>query len=399
MTALHLIAAPFLRRSPGGFLPALLVLLILTAQSAFGQSSKATPHKLLPELRNQCVMCHTCSTPTKSDPCLITCPRVKESTGRFTPADGPGVLLMNRMTRQYGPVVFGHRVHAQMTEMSGGCYGCHHYNDTALNILACHSCHPTERKRDNITLPDLKGAYHRQCLDCHRQWAGSPDCNSCHLEKTEGKTPAQILEGYSHGKKDHPPVVAPDKKVFATKEQEGTVVTFYHGDHSKRFGIECADCHRREGCVSCHDRRPPELRARAATDTLDFDARHARCSSCHAEQSCEKCHRATEAPPFDHARASGWVLKPYHTRQACSRCHGKAGKFAGLKRECVNCHPSWETGSFVHAVTGLKLDETHSGIDCADCHPKKAFGSPPVCSGCHPDKSYPKFKPGKPTGK
>ncbi len=101
------------------------------------QASRAAPHALPAELRNRCAMCHTCTTPTKSDPCLITCPRVKESTGMHTPADGPGVILMDKMPGQYGPVVFNHRVHAQMAEMSGGCYGCHHYNDTASAILSC----------------------------------------------------------------------------------------------------------------------------------------------------------------------------------------------------------------------------------------------------------------------
>jgi len=160
------------------------------------------------------------------------------------------------------------------------------------------------------------------------------------------------------------------------------------------------DCHRQEGCVTCHDKRPPELRSMAIADAEnDFDALHARCIACHADRTCEKCHRSTEAPPFDHARASGWALKSYHAREACSRCHGKARKFTGLKGDCVTCHASWETGSFVHAVTGLKLDEIHSAIDCADCHAEKAFGKPPTCSGCHPDKSYPQFKPGKVTGK
>ena len=378
----------------------LFLLLAVWPQAAVGQSSKEAPHKLPPELRNQCAACHTCSTPTKSDPCLIVCPRSKESTGLYTAADGPGVLLMNTMTKQYGPVVFSHRVHAQMSDMSGGCYGCHHYNDTALNILACRTCHSTERKRTNTNLPDLRGAYHQQCLDCHRQWSGTPECSACHLEQTEGKTPDQILGGYTRGRKDHPPVVAPDKKLYVTKEQEGTVVTFFHSDHTTVFGKQCVDCHREGGCISCHDKRPPELRTSTVGDAqADFDARHARCSSCHAEQTCDKCHRTSEAAPFSHARASGWPLKPYHGQLACSRCHGSTGTFTGLKSQCATCHSSWGVGTFTHAVTGLTLDETHSEFDCAECHAEKAYGNPPTCSGCHPDMSYPQNKPGKATRK
>jgi hypothetical protein len=284
--------------------------------------------------------------------------------------------------------------------MSGGCTGCHHYNDTALRMIPCNTCHPADRKRENLSLPDLKGAYHRQCLDCHRQWSGSPDCGLCHIEKTEGKTPAQILEGYARGRKDHPSVPPPVKKVYVTKEKEGTVVTFFHDDHAKRFGLQCVSCHRNEGCVSCHDRRPPELRKREpASSAKDFDAHHARCNACHAHETCVTCHTAKELEPFDHAKNANFALRPYHARLACAKCHGSSGKFVGLKKDCAACHTNFESGKFDHAVTGLKLDETHSAIDCAECHAGKAFGAAPTCAGCHPDKSFPAFKPGKMTGK
>ncbi len=385
-----------LRMSVGVAAAAALLVVAGAIQAGRAQSSKAAPHGLPSELRNRCAMCHTCTTPTKSDPCLITCPRVKESTGIHTPADGPGLVLMDSKSGQYGPVVFSHKTHAQMTEMSGGCYACHHYNDTALNILSCRSCHPADRKRENISIPDLKGAYHRQCLDCHRQWTGAPECSSCHLEKTEGKTDAQLLDGYARGRKDHPPVQAPARKVFATKEQDGTVVAFYHTDHAARFGISCADCHRQEGCISCHDRRPEAMRAQAAAARQqDFESVHARCASCHEGQSCETCHAKSDPGPFDHARRSGWTLKPYHASLACSRCHGAGKSFAGLKRDCAACHKTWDAGSFTHADTGLKLDEIHEALDCADCHEGKDFGKAPSCAGCHPDKAFPQFKPGK----
>jgi hypothetical protein len=380
---------------------ALLLSLIVAGPAGFGQQSKDGFHGLSPELRNRCSMCHSCTAPTKSNPCLTPCPRVKQSTGLFTPADGPGLMLMGQVTGgMYGPVPFNHRSHAQMAEMSGGCYGCHHYNDTELRILSCESCHPAERKRDNVSLPDLRGAYHRRCLDCHRQWTGSPECKSCHLEKTEGKTAAQILEGYAKGEKAHPPVPMPEKKVYDTKDQEGTVVTFFHSDHTKRFGLKCVDCHRQEGCVSCHDKRPAELRKKTGVAaSTEFESRHSRCNACHEGQTCAKCHKATEAEPFDHGRTSGWTLKPYHAGVACSRCHGMTKKFTGLKIDCTMCHAAWKAESFDHALTGLKLDETHAAVDCIECHPGKSFGKPPVCSGCHPDKSYPKFKPGTASGK
>ena len=93
---------------------------------------------------------------------------------------GPTVVEMGEKGGQYGPVHFAHKMHADMSEMSGGCYGCHHYNSTSMAILSCRECHPKARAREDISMPDLKGAYHRQCMDCHRQWNHSTDCNGCH---------------------------------------------------------------------------------------------------------------------------------------------------------------------------------------------------------------------------
>jgi len=379
---------------------AIVVAIVQFVLPSYGQQKPSAPHALPDDLRNRCAVCHTCTTPTKSNPCLIACPRAKESTGIYTPADGPDVLLMDRMTGQYGPVVFRHRAHAQMAEMTGGCYGCHHYNDTALRIIPCNTCHPADRKRENVSLPDLKGAYHRQCLDCHRQWSGSPDCKTCHLDNVQGKTPAQILEGATRGKKDHPVVPPPKKKVYTTKEQEGTVVTFYHTDHTARFGLACETCHRNEGCIGCHDRRPEEARkGYRPAGSKDFDELHRRCSACHAEETCVTCHTKQEKDPFDHGKSAGFELRPYHARLACTQCHRTPWKFSGLKSTCTTCHVSFESGKFNHAVTGVALDDTHSAVECAECHTGKAFGTPPTCSGCHPDKSYPAFIPGKRTGK
>jgi hypothetical protein len=188
--------------------------------------------------------------------------------------------------------------------------------------------------------------------------------------------------------------------VYATKEQDGTVVAFYHSDHANRFGIKCADCHRQDGCISCHDKRPEKLREQAdAAREQDFESVHARCAACHAEQPCETCHATSDPGPFDHARRSGWTLKSYHASLACSRCHGDGKAFTGLKRDCATCHRTWDSGSFTHAVTGLKLDEIHGALDCADCHEGKDFGKAPTCAGCHPDKAFPQFKPGKPVAR
>jgi hypothetical protein len=216
------------------------------------------------------------------------------------------------------------------------------------------------------------------------------------MEKTGGKTEAELLNSYSRGKKDHPAVQAPGRKLYETEEQDGTLVAFYHTDHAMRFGIACADCHRREGCISCHDRRPERMRAQAAAARQnDFDAVHARCSSCHSDQACVMCHVQNDPGPFDHGRRTGWALKPYHASLDCAACHPRGKAFAGLTDDCTSCHTSWDAASFKHAVTGQALDEIHGALDCADCHEGRNFATSPSCFGCHPDKTYPASRPGK----
>ena len=75
------------------------------------------------ELKLNCSLCHACETPTKSNPCLVTCPREKIMTVYLSPAESPSVITMNKLKTVedlYEPVIFSHRVHAEMSEMSGG---------------------------------------------------------------------------------------------------------------------------------------------------------------------------------------------------------------------------------------------------------------------------------------
>jgi hypothetical protein len=375
---------------------------LLTAVGiACAQPARTDPHAFPKEMRNKCQLCHSCPTPTKTNPCLIACPRSKDSQGIHATDEAPDVLLMNKMTKQYGPVIFSHRAHAKMSEMSGGCFGCHHYNDTAMRILKCDDCHSVERKRENVNVPDLKGAYHRLCMKCHRQWTGATSCSGCHLERNAKPTPADLARSSAQAKPEHPSVTIPERKVFETPAQGKSVVTFFHSDHATRFGLKCADCHRNEGCVRCHETKEASAARTAAAkpkaEDRTFEEIHRQCSSCHSAKSCESCHRDKPMAAFDHAAASGWALGRFHEKVNCQKCHGTSRQFTKLDKTCTSCHTKWLTGGFKHAVTGIALDETHAAVDCAECHQKKDFSVPPSCTSCHDDKSFPKQLPGKRT--
>jgi len=69
------------------------------------------------------------------------------------------------------------------------CAGCHHLTPITkkTTVAQCRTCH-TVRKDPISTTPALLGAYHQQCLGCHKKMAGieeemPQDCAGCHEEK------------------------------------------------------------------------------------------------------------------------------------------------------------------------------------------------------------------------
>ncbi|MFH1136883.1 MAG: cytochrome c3 family protein [Pseudomonadota bacterium] len=67
------------------------------------------------------------------------------------------------------------------------CQGCHHNSPADKNPPRCASCHGRPFDRDASARPGLKGAYHQQCLDCHRNMGVAKPaptaCAECHKEK------------------------------------------------------------------------------------------------------------------------------------------------------------------------------------------------------------------------
>jgi len=69
------------------------------------------------------------------------------------------------------------------------CAGCHHRSPLAskTTVPRCRTCHTVREPSDDRTTT-LLGAYHRQCLNCHRAMGGSEEkmpqsCTGCHEEK------------------------------------------------------------------------------------------------------------------------------------------------------------------------------------------------------------------------
>lgn len=340
-----------------------------------------------------CKTCHSCEIPTKENPCVIPCPREKMVSIDQSPEEGPAVLVIDKFKSQtdvYAPVVFSHRLHAEMSGMGGGCKMCHHYNPPG-QVIGCSDCHELIRKRIDVSKPDLKGAYHRQCMACHRTWSNKVDCVQCHQQNgTAPKTDAQKLAEKS-AKRVHPKIETPTIIKFNTPKANGKIVTFFHSEHVNLFSIDCQKCHSNESCAKCHTKDKA-----ASQKTKTTEQKHAVCGNCHnTKQNCSSCHTNTPvASGFNHAQKTGFDISKFHGKLSCNTCHTAKGKFAGLNSECINCHGKWTQENFKHAVTGVSLDENHNSLECKECHQEKNYAKP-VCTNCHDDKSYPKFIPGK----
>jgi len=238
----------------------------LLAAAVWGQAE--VPVQAPPSVVD-CRLCHTSDAPTKEKPSLVKCPRAK-TKGVHSTAEAPRTIKLGEPGAAYPPVSFSHKAHAEMSEMGGGCYRCHHY-DQGGRIQRCEACHSKVRLREDLGKPDWRGAIHRLCIECHRNWDRTTECASC------------------HGNRAMPKIALPKNVVYRTDFKLGKVVTFPHDEHSQSFGLKCADCHRRHDCSDCHARaRVPRI---PRVNDGSLETAHKSCSACHAKTGCAACHK------------------------------------------------------------------------------------------------------------
>ena len=356
-----------------------------------------------------CRRCHSCARPTPEYKCLLSCnrDRIRQGETYLPDHQGPEVVILNELEKAYLPVPFDHKGHARMAEMAQGCVTCHHYTPEGRQHPACKTCHDISSAGTDIYKPGLKGAYHQQCLNCHRDWIDETDCDICHRPKT-----GRPLDGDPVGSptKDdilgqmHPPIPEPDTEIYGARSEPplGSVVVFRHQEHVERFGFRCVECHHEPSCARCHIREPDRTRPRTLAE------HHRPCIRCHKRDmslagrnagKCEDCHWLEGQPkpePFDHA-STGWPLSRFHQGQSCRACHLDV-PFVGLNNDCNACHSDWSPAVFDHQVTGQVLDENHAEHDCEVCHVGRRFDSPPRCDECHDEEeegiAFPAKRPG-----
>lgn len=302
----------------------------------------------------------------------------------------PDTVMLDELADRYQPVPFSHKLHADMAQMWDGCETCHHKKPDVIAIRnghahahedgpapppapdhpappdkaqadtvpACKSCHKIDATESDIHMPSLKGAYHRQCLNCHKGWTGENDCVVCH-KPAHGHEPEALPTPDDIIGRMHPPIDPPTVKSYDVRyvPAAGGKVTFRHDEHVKTFGIRCAACHVRDTCDSCHNGKNKANRHATLEPAIAWKQSHEPCVACHAQQTCNHCHHKSDddTPP-----------------------------------------------KFEHAMTGQSLDKNHRDLPCSECHGDMTFTALPTCGDaqCHALNrfvTFPNDLPGEPT--
>jgi hypothetical protein len=227
-----------------------------------------------------------------------------------TQADlGPDIVMLNGLVSLYDPVPFDHKGHARMAEMWDGCITCHHRapdgttrpttqqahpapitQAAAAATPACKRCHAVAEPKAEIDMPSLKGAYHRQCLNCHREWSGANDCVICHRPRDAAHPPTTEPTRDDIVGRVHPPIPAPDQKLYKTRftPADGPNVLFRHANHVSVLGLKCANCHVRDNCSHCH--APTTSNQKLLKPSETWAQSHEPCIRCHTKTHCRSCH-------------------------------------------------------------------------------------------------------------
>jgi hypothetical protein len=125
----------------------------------------------------------------------------------------PASLSLNTLAQYYEGVAFDHALHLDVTSDCAVCH--HHTTGTPVQEGSCSKCHPGGEARAKVACSDchprepfaagflqakkvdsqryhndqlgLKGAYHQNCLGCHRQMDGPTGCQDCHALNQQGE--------------------------------------------------------------------------------------------------------------------------------------------------------------------------------------------------------------------
>jgi predicted CXXCH cytochrome family protein len=324
--------------------------------------------------------------------------------------NGPGSTSCVSCHAQVGaPSGIAHRAEVQT------CLNCHRIRESHLAAdAACATCHIPLNQVARLTRDDVSRfpvpPSHRQpgfgssghgplakaslssCATCHAR----DFCASCHVNAPENRTiQALAADPRSLG------IVA---RISSPPSHKAVDFLEQHGGVARKKIAQCATCHTRESCVTCHATNPSVaaslpatgpgraagayvVRRAPASHIATFRTRHqqaaeatpAACATCHARSECMECHRpsAAAAPGSYHAR--GFLER--HPAAAYSR-----------ETTCTDCHNTQVFCTSCHATAGFKA-RTPIGAGYHDANRFFLLGHGPAarqglesCVSCHAER-------------
>ena len=194
-------------------------------------SSCVSCHERQTKERRECAGCHSIVTPQRKEDWCATCHNVTPSMTAqqmrmgaadklpfhqkdalatetvlarkpvqlLTPLQAPYKVTIDALADQYEPSTFTHRRHidslmerikddklaqAFHNKPETLCATCHHRSPLSATPPKCGSCHAKDTNAENSGRPNLKAAYHLQCMGCHQGMQvarpRNTDCTTCH---------------------------------------------------------------------------------------------------------------------------------------------------------------------------------------------------------------------------
>ena len=250
------------------------------------------------------------------------------------------------------------------------------------NKYRCLKCHSNFKQlmEDRLVNPHEDVESCAVCHTGHQRGVGDEACSECHatsyntLNKEGGKHSKKGCD-FCHPQHGYVPLCQ-------------TCHGMFHGT-SGDFG-QCSSCH-----INSHSPRSIEFEfgTDAATENDTSAEDKSVCGKCHTDQQT-----IFDMNPTKHAKLECVMCHPTHgEKQQCTNCH-EAHDATMTGDDCNDCHTnghiptrviypsntSKELCASCHTVVGKTLSDSntkHSGLECAQCHPK--HGDIPTCVSCH----------------
>jgi len=126
----------------------------------------------------------------------------KSISDTYKDEDIPEKVIIKELVDKYEAVELPHRkiIHALVNNIKDNtlanyfhiekgtpCQSCHHNSPADIKPPRCVSCHGKPFDGANLLRPGMKGAYHQQCMGCHKAMGiekpNATDCTECHKER------------------------------------------------------------------------------------------------------------------------------------------------------------------------------------------------------------------------